>query len=495
MAGDTNTAGANPSTIDSDGDGLSDAEELRLGTDPHNSDTDGDTIGDGTELRLNTNPRLADSDGDGVGDKIEIWTHTDPNNPDTDGDGFSDGFEMAIGDHPRVRDLDGNPAERAQSSDELARLMEKQIGVTQHNVDSDGDGFADWIEAMNGQSDPKVAGDMTEDMVNLANPSPLDRFVEVARQQIGTPYQFGAEADMKDPTPTAFDSSELVQWTAHQAGVDMPDGSWNQYRYLHDQGASISVDDALKTKGALVFGFSSDPLASPDRPARAYVGISLGDGKVLDVSERAGEVREMDPGGFYTHAAVIPELTKDLDSDHDGMTDFDERAVGRDPYRDDTGRTDVPVTSPSQVDQGPSDGPVTSPDQVDGSLPAPVDDAVAAGAPAPADDVPAPTTDAPAPTPTTDVPAPAADDMLPPIDLTQPDAVDAPPPTDVDAIPPVDVAAAPEPAPVDDTVQTVDDAAPVDDTAAIDDAPAAAIDDTPIDDGADVPVDDDAFVG
>ena len=137
----------------------------------------------------------------------------------------------------------------------------------------------------------------------------LDRFMKAATDQIGDKYQFGAETRLDDPNPTAFDSSELVEWAANQAGMhDMPDGSWNQYRYLHEQGASVSVEEALHTKGALVFGFSSDPLDSTDRPARAYVGISLGNGKVLDVSERGGEVREMDPGDFYTYAAKIPDF-------------------------------------------------------------------------------------------------------------------------------------------------------------------------------------------
>ena len=137
----------------------------------------------------------------------------------------------------------------------------------------------------------------------------LDRFIDAARAQIGDTYRFGAEASEDDADPTAFDSSELVEWAAHRAGFhDMPDGSWNQYRYLHEQGAAISVDEALHTKGALVFGFSSDPLESADRPARAYVGISLGNGKILDVSERAGQVREMDPGNFYSYGAKIPEF-------------------------------------------------------------------------------------------------------------------------------------------------------------------------------------------
>jgi hypothetical protein len=374
---------------DRDDDQLSDDRERQLGTDPDRWDTDGDSITDGSEVDgFHTNPLLKDSDGDGIADQIEIWTHTDPNNPDTDGDGLSDGFEMAVGDHPRVKDLDGNPAERAPIVDGLVREMEKQIGVTEHNVDSDGDGFADWVEAMSGQGDPKV-NDMNENFVT-SNPSPLERFVDVAQQQIGVKYQFGAEADLKDSAPSAFDSSELVQWAAHRAGVDLPDGSWNQYRALQEEGASISVDHALQTKGALVFGFSSDPLASPDRPERAYVGISLGNGKVLDVSERAGEVREMDPGNYYTHAALVPGFATNLpsgagqptldqmlsplsplqpDTDGDGMLDVDERVLDRDPFDPSDGTQQHTTLPAAGDDAAPTfDGPITSPLQVDPTL-------------------------------------------------------------------------------------------------------------------------------
>src|SRR5690606_2932203 len=38
-------------TVDRDGDGLTDVEEIRLGTDPGNPDTDGDGLLDGQEVR------------------------------------------------------------------------------------------------------------------------------------------------------------------------------------------------------------------------------------------------------------------------------------------------------------------------------------------------------------------------------------------------------------------------------------------------------------
>ena len=44
-------------------------------------------------------------------------------------------------------------------------------------------------------------------------------FVREALAQAGDRYVFGAQARLDDPNPTAFDCSELVKWSAHQAGV------------------------------------------------------------------------------------------------------------------------------------------------------------------------------------------------------------------------------------------------------------------------------------
>lgn len=64
-------------------------------------DTDGDGLTDAQELELQTNPRLADSDGDGLTDKDEINIYkTNPINGDTDGDGYLDGVEIKNGFDP-----------------------------------------------------------------------------------------------------------------------------------------------------------------------------------------------------------------------------------------------------------------------------------------------------------------------------------------------------------------------------------------------------------
>jgi outer membrane protein OmpA-like peptidoglycan-associated protein len=82
--------------IDSDGDGLLDSEEARIGTDPYNPDTDGDGLMDGDEVNARgTDPLNPDTDFDGLKDGAEVLTYTtNPLDPDTDKGGVSDGHEV-----------------------------------------------------------------------------------------------------------------------------------------------------------------------------------------------------------------------------------------------------------------------------------------------------------------------------------------------------------------------------------------------------------------
>ena len=70
---------------DSDGDGLSDEDELRLGTDPNNPDTDGDGLKDGEEVKkYKTDPLDPDTDGGGIKDGVEVRNGADPLDADDD---------------------------------------------------------------------------------------------------------------------------------------------------------------------------------------------------------------------------------------------------------------------------------------------------------------------------------------------------------------------------------------------------------------------------
>ena len=82
--------------IDTDGDGLSDDYELKIGTDPLNPDTDGDGLKDGEEVLVyKTNPLNPDTDYDMLKDGEEVKKYkTNPLDPDTDKGGVRDGHEV-----------------------------------------------------------------------------------------------------------------------------------------------------------------------------------------------------------------------------------------------------------------------------------------------------------------------------------------------------------------------------------------------------------------
>jgi hypothetical protein len=106
---------------DDDGDGLSNSQELALGTDPNNPDTDGDGLSDGAEVnQYGTNPRNNDSDGDTLTDGQEVNDlHTSPTNSDTDGDSINDGAEVTSGTDPLAADTDGDGIPDGADSDPI----------------------------------------------------------------------------------------------------------------------------------------------------------------------------------------------------------------------------------------------------------------------------------------------------------------------------------------------------------------------------------------
>ena len=83
---DTDNNGVNDANDDEDADGLSNIGEVRLGTLPTEADSDFDGLNDGDEINIyRTKPLIADSDGDGLTDGEEIDLGLDPMNPKTDG--------------------------------------------------------------------------------------------------------------------------------------------------------------------------------------------------------------------------------------------------------------------------------------------------------------------------------------------------------------------------------------------------------------------------
>ncbi|AFK22045.1 calcium-binding protein [Pyrococcus sp. ST04] len=93
--------------IDCDGDEISDYYEHILGTDPKNPDTDGDGLTDYEEMGQfgvislwQDYPYNIPLDNLTVPTKTKYWRYSDPLNPDTDGDGFTDFQEKEAGTDP-----------------------------------------------------------------------------------------------------------------------------------------------------------------------------------------------------------------------------------------------------------------------------------------------------------------------------------------------------------------------------------------------------------
>lgn len=82
--------------LDSDGDGLTDAEESQYGTDHLDPDTDNDGLKDGEEVKTyKTDPLNPDTDYDMLKDGAEVMKHeTNPLDRDTDDGGVTDGHEV-----------------------------------------------------------------------------------------------------------------------------------------------------------------------------------------------------------------------------------------------------------------------------------------------------------------------------------------------------------------------------------------------------------------
>jgi outer membrane protein OmpA-like peptidoglycan-associated protein len=146
--------GTNPKNPDTDGDGLKDGDEVKTYlTNPLKADTDGDGLTDGDEvLKYKTNPLKTDTDGDGLSDGDEVLTYkTDPLKTDTDGDGLTDGDEvLKYKTDPLKVDTDGD---KLSDGDEVDKYKTDPL-----KMDTDGGTVDDGTEVSRG-SNPLVAAD------------------------------------------------------------------------------------------------------------------------------------------------------------------------------------------------------------------------------------------------------------------------------------------------------------------------------------------------
>ncbi|BFP42741.1 hypothetical protein FGF1_35860 [Flavobacteriaceae bacterium GF1] len=305
---------------DDDGDGLTNGNEITLGTDPNNPDTDGDGINDGDEV-TNTNDPLdpcdpvqatgytgfdstnaiwtaADCDGDGIPNGDEFTNGTDPYNSDTDGDGVNDGDEVTNTNDPLdpcdplqaagYTGFDGTNAIWTAADcdgDGITNGDEVTNGTDPYNVDSDGDGVEDGDEVTNG-NDPL---------------DPCD------------PIQAAGY--------TGFDSTNAI-WTAADCDGDgIPNGDeftngTDPYNRDTDGDGVNDGDEVTNTNDPLD---PCDPIQAP-----GYTGF--------DGTNAIWTAADCDGDGI-TNGDEVTNGTDpyNVDSDGDGVEDGDEVTNGNDP--------------------------------------------------------------------------------------------------------------------------------------------------------------------
>lgn len=152
---EVNTHNTNPLVADSDSDGMLDAYEIIHGLNANandaNDDPDGDALTNLQEHNVGSSPNMVDSDGDSLSDYDEVITHfTSPILKDTDGDKIPDNWELQFS----LNALDASNASLDPDSDQFSTL-EEYYASTNPGDTSD---FPQPIVWQNNQGDERHSG-------------------------------------------------------------------------------------------------------------------------------------------------------------------------------------------------------------------------------------------------------------------------------------------------------------------------------------------------
>jgi hypothetical protein len=269
-----------------------------------------------------------DTDSDGLTDIEELLIGTDPRNPDTDSDGMSDGWEVDHGFDPLTPD-----ATNDFDSDGLLNYYENLIGTDQFDSDSDNDGLLDGEEIFTYLTDP------------LNSDSDNDGLTDYQEVGAGTdPNEEDSDFDgILDSSEPGWnmdpDGDGLISALDIDSDNDnMPDG-WE-----YDNGLNTQVDDsALDTDGDGLSNLQEYNLkTSPTVADSDYDGvidgdeISAGTNVLYEDSDNDGVLDGIEPDWNLDTDGDGLINALDTDSDNDGLDDGQEASKGTNPLKTDT---------------------------------------------------------------------------------------------------------------------------------------------------------------
>lgn len=203
--------GTNSYKKDTDGDGLDDFTELfKVGLDPLKKDTDDNGIADGDEdsdedgltnlreIRIGTEPGESDTDKDGLSDGEEVRKYkTDPLKEDTDGDTLTDGDEIILGFDPLKKDTNDNGI--CDGEEKVQQTLTEEIPADNNNGG-----------AVTGvQVDMKVTGNINNH-TEIQNVFGEDTLSSELVGLVGVPVSISTEGKFDEATITfSYDVSKL----------------------------------------------------------------------------------------------------------------------------------------------------------------------------------------------------------------------------------------------------------------------------------------------
>ncbi|WP_445383099.1 T9SS type B sorting domain-containing protein [Robiginitalea sp. IMCC43444] len=254
---------------DTDGDGLFDGEELRLGTDVNNPDTDGDGIDDGTEVGSDSlNP--LDEDNDGIIDAL------DSNILDSDSDGVNDQQDPA-NDNPCIPDN------------------------TNNLCDTDGDGITDGDEIRDGSDpldpcDPNLTPDCQPDPIDLE----VVKSVDTDQAAVGQELLFTITlTNLSDQTAKAIEVGDLLETSfeflsavATLGTYDDQTGIWSNFQLVSGQSATLELTVEVLESGVftntavLLESFPIDNNASNNQ-STVSINVAVPEGLDLAIEKAA----------------------------------------------------------------------------------------------------------------------------------------------------------------------------------------------------------------